>query len=34
MNTIAEPGATTVIPVTPEVVEVIRIAEQELTRLL
>jgi hypothetical protein len=34
MNTIAEPGATTVIPVTREVLEVIRMAEQELTRLL
>jgi hypothetical protein len=34
MNTIAEPGATTTIPVTPQVLEVIRIAEQELTGLL
>jgi hypothetical protein len=34
MNTIAEPDATTVIPVTREVLEVIRIAQQELTRLL
>jgi hypothetical protein len=34
MNTIAESGATTVIPVTREVLEVIRMAEQELTRLL
>ena len=34
MNTIAEPGATTTIPITPQVLEVIRIAEQELTGLL
>jgi hypothetical protein len=34
MNPIAEPGATTTIPPTPQVLEVIRVAEQELRGLL